>query len=644
MADAYHLFHFDRGWFFDLIGQHFQVVESLETASGCHQCFCALAKRAPCVALPEKVALPIAAPSAPAAQDLAPERRRVEAAVWLREFRKRHGRAPRILHVGNIANNAYINAKILNEEGFDCDVLCHDYYHIMGCPEWHDAEIDGAVADQNRPDWTRVDLKGYRRPRWFVQGPLFECIAYLSAKRRGRRLRQALVWHLLSGQNRTSKWAAPAAWMWKAWRFAGRKASFLWRRLRRRFRGWVLLVAMLLWALATATRAIPWKVAAALLTAMLLFRYAPWCVKRLRRLIAVKLLGHDASPSARLDARIQELIDEFARRFPLRADRLTREDFSGYAISARAWRQLFAHYDAIVAYATTGILPLLAEKRPYVAYEHGTIRSIPAEPTAQGRLCALTYALADAIYMTNADSMKQAAALQADPGRIVYGIHGFDEAVVRRWSGGAPADAPGGGRPDPRFGVAPDVKVFFAPARHQWSGGDPGMFKGNDKIIRAAAMLARRRPEPFVVIFIDWGQEVELSRRLIDELALGDRCRWVAPLHKQDLWRAYGAVDCVLDQFELACIGGIAMEAIAADHAAVVTRLDDHVMAAFFGETIPLFNCATAEEIAAAMEAVLRDLPECRQRTRAAYQWMSRHHSRQTVVETTIRALKRAGL
>ena len=127
----------------------------------------------------------------------------------------------------------------------------------MGRPEWHDAEIDGTVADQNRPDWTRVDSKGYRRPRWFVQGPLFECVAYLSAKRRGRRIRQAPVWHLLSGKNRTSKWAAPAAWMWRAPRFAGRKASFLWRRLRRRFRGWVLLVAMLLWALATATRRSP---------------------------------------------------------------------------------------------------------------------------------------------------------------------------------------------------------------------------------------------------------------------------------------------------------------------------------------------------------------------------------------------------
>jgi hypothetical protein len=31
------------------------------------------------------------------------------------EFRGRLGRAPRILHIGNIANNAYLNAKLLND-------------------------------------------------------------------------------------------------------------------------------------------------------------------------------------------------------------------------------------------------------------------------------------------------------------------------------------------------------------------------------------------------------------------------------------------------------------------------------------------------------------------------------------------------
>ena len=60
---------------------------------------------------------------------------------WLDKFRQQHGRSPRVLHIGNIANNAYNNAKLLNKVGLECDVICYGYYHIMGCPEWEDADF-----------------------------------------------------------------------------------------------------------------------------------------------------------------------------------------------------------------------------------------------------------------------------------------------------------------------------------------------------------------------------------------------------------------------------------------------------------------------------------------------------------------------
>ena len=111
------------------------------------------------------------------------------------------------MHIGNIANNAFFNAKILNQSGFDCDVMCADYYHIMGCPEWEEADFAGAIADQFRPDWTAVDLQGYQRPRWFAQGPQQLCIDYLIARRSGRTKIAALRWEELGVANRT--YAAP---------------------------------------------------------------------------------------------------------------------------------------------------------------------------------------------------------------------------------------------------------------------------------------------------------------------------------------------------------------------------------------------------------------------------------------------------
>ncbi len=102
---------------------------------------------------------------------------------WLQDFIIDHGRAPKVLHIGNIANNAYINAKLMISAGLDCDVLVYDQYHIMGCPEWEEADFSGVYGSDFRPSWHAVILNGFKRPGWFVQGPLDLCLKYLLAKR-----------------------------------------------------------------------------------------------------------------------------------------------------------------------------------------------------------------------------------------------------------------------------------------------------------------------------------------------------------------------------------------------------------------------------------------------------------------------------
>ena len=77
----------------------------------------------------------------------------------------------RILHVGNIANNAYNNAKFLRRKGVEADVLCYDYTHVMAQPEWEDAAFT-AQPDEFNPQWGAMDLGGFRRPAWFLQAEL----------------------------------------------------------------------------------------------------------------------------------------------------------------------------------------------------------------------------------------------------------------------------------------------------------------------------------------------------------------------------------------------------------------------------------------------------------------------------------------
>ena len=102
---------------------------------------------------------------------------------WYDNFFSTHGRKPRILHIGNIANNAYNNAKILNSVGFDCDVLSYDYYHMMGCPEWEDAYFIDDHGNDFFPNWYKVNLHDFIRPSWFAQGLFVDAVDYLIAKR-----------------------------------------------------------------------------------------------------------------------------------------------------------------------------------------------------------------------------------------------------------------------------------------------------------------------------------------------------------------------------------------------------------------------------------------------------------------------------
>ena len=75
--------------------------------------------------------------------------------------------ALRIAHVGNIANNAYSNAKFQRRLGISADSYNYPFEFIFGHPEWEDAEFDARLSLFQPPDWRAVPLtNGYVRPPW----------------------------------------------------------------------------------------------------------------------------------------------------------------------------------------------------------------------------------------------------------------------------------------------------------------------------------------------------------------------------------------------------------------------------------------------------------------------------------------------
>ena len=79
----------------------------------------------------------------------------------------------RVLHVGNVANNGYLNAKLLRRVGVEADALC-DEWHMISQPEWEDAPIDWNGGDPEAPLMEAAAAAGWRRPEWVLSPRLWD--------------------------------------------------------------------------------------------------------------------------------------------------------------------------------------------------------------------------------------------------------------------------------------------------------------------------------------------------------------------------------------------------------------------------------------------------------------------------------------
>ena len=517
---------------------------------------------------------------------------------WLRAFEARHGRPLRVLHIGNIANNAYNNAKIQRGRGIEADVACYEYWHVMGCPEWEDADFRGEV-DETFPDWRSVDLRGFRRPPWFAQGRIASCQRYLLAYRRGEGIRIRLQEGML--------------------RLDG------WLRCRTTLPALVAATAL---GIERPTTSIDGTLERLAVPLSRKARRARLRVRELRSRLARRRSG-DGNGENATATNEDPLTLRFRELFPDRARPLTRNDCAVFLPGLPGWRRLFREYDVIQGYAIDPIIPLLADETRYAAYEHGTLRNIPFEDTAEGRMCALGYREAAVVFVTNSDVLKPARRLGLDEEQLVFLPHAVDSDKLLRFAEANRALGPAPG----------SHATFFSPTRQDWVSGHPDWSKGNDRMIRALA-LARERGYDCRLVLVAWGRDLEASRDLIAELELAEHVEWVAPMRKHDLWKRYLTSHAVVDQFLTPAIGGVTFEAMALGRR-VVTALDPVVTEEFFGERPPVLVAETPEEIAAALCRVAADPADEAGLGEAARDWFRRYHSAERIVALQVAAYAR---
>lgn len=508
---------------------------------------------------------------------------------WLKEFRSKCGHAPRVLHIGNIANNAYNNAKILNQAGLDCDVICYDYYHIMGCPEWEDADYSGHIDNDFRPKWYSVDLKGYERPRWFAQGPLSLCVDYLLA----RRQESADVERLWSKLKLASGYCPPDA-------REGIESVLK--------RGWLRLCTLsprlgrLMHPMALAVH--KW--------------FKQGGLVRHKRDTSQLLYNIDFLRSA------IKIIDEYPRQFPDRKDLLTLMDLMPFHNVMGRWKRLFGHYDFIIGLSTDPIIPLLAGIK-YFAMEHGTLRSIPFEANREGRLTAIAYNKAEHCFVTNFDCAESAETLAS--GRYTLINHPYDEDHGDSVSGSEEQRSSLLNRLDCDF-------LFFHPTRHDWVPGTGYADKGNDIFLAAFAQLHKAGARVGLVTCA-WGANLTQSKKFLNDQGCSSHVLWVPPLPITPFERMCVACDLVVDQFMLGSFGGVVFKAMAVG-APIITYLDEGQVTRQYSNLPPVINCRTTNEILFAVCEFLEYPRKLKEIGAQSREWMKRYHGKRETVNKQV--------
>jgi glycosyltransferase involved in cell wall biosynthesis len=424
----------------------------------------------------------------------------------------------RVLHVGNIANNAYLNAKLQRRAGIEADALC-DEWHIFAQPEWEDADLDGAFEAQEQLA-SHAAAVGWTRPDWVL----------------GLR-----SWDPDFGEE-------------------------------------------------------------------------PWLEERLVVLKDLPRLALRRQQLGSLYAPLRPVLGRDLRVLDLAHASMWRRRLERRVGSLQA---LFAAYDVVQLYGLhPALLPLGLARVPYISFEHGTMREYPFEDFWRGRLLALGYRLSDRVLITNADVVEQARLLALEEGSYAFVPHPLDETRYRP------------GLSELRAEVERDGFDFMllCPSRHDWH------VKGLDRLLYAFAELVRSDRPKAVLFFLDWGQEVQRSRTLVQELGVEGNVRWSPPLPKVRLIDAYRAADIVCDQFLIGTFGAVAPEAMACG-TPVIMAFDDAIHKWCFSELPPVVDARTPEQIYSALRRLAEDEAERARLGQLGRDWIERHHGWRLVVD-----------
>ena len=490
----------------------------------------------------------------------------------------------RSAHAGNIANNAYLVAKFLRRKTEEAHAFHFRAEFIMGHPEWEDADFDQELDPFDPPDWNAIPFtNGFQRPPWVHYLSGLADPYELPASAPGGPAARVMAATYSNGA------ATPQSRLGRTLRAASAALAARYSTLARQ--GQLRADEKLqLHALSLVRLAVE----------RVSFERAERKLFLNDRLRAILRQAEAINTDSRLAAAGQTI----------RLRELVKTPFWA------SYRPMAARFDLVQLYGLEAVKGVfLPPDKPFVAFEHSTMRSIPFEDTVQGRLLALAYKTADYCVITNPDVVSSARRLGLERYRFIP--HPLDETKY------SPAPTP---LRDEILRQTGAELIFLCPTRHEWSNAFDS--KRSDRVLRAFAAYSRNATNPRAALVLSrWGRDVRASEALIAQEGLADRVVWRHPMHKLRLLEHYRAADVVLDQFHEAVgtFGTVTAEALSCARP-VIMYFNPAVHEWCLPEMPPIESALTEQEIEQRLVALATD-PARRERVgQASREWVCKWH------------------
>jgi glycosyltransferase involved in cell wall biosynthesis len=311
-------------------------------------------------------------------------------------------------------------------------------------------------------------------------------------------------------------------------------------------------------------------------------------------------------------------VAEFDDMFPSRPDRLKPEDIAPFLSYASLMRDIYDRYDVVQLYSTDPMYGWLAGNRPYVAFEHGTLRDFTQGDNPIHRMTSIGYRRAAHVFITNGDCLEYARRIGLE--RYTAMIHPID--VEQHRSVG----------PDVIAAIRakhPADVLLLCPLRHSWDA------KRTDVHLRALPLIRRQlKGKKLRVVLTEWGDDVGRSRALLAELGCSDIVDWIKPLPRIGMIRLTCAADVVLDQMALPHFGATAPQAMAAGVPVISSYVPESTRW-IIEEPAPILPAFSPEQIRDRVMTAL-DLGWRHQYETTAAAWIDTYHHPRRIVTSHV--------